>query len=122
MTADTLIRTAMRPDLAASFKEAAERWVELDDTARRMEELKSYHLYSWMKDLGDKPVAAAEREVKGSVDWKNLVERTVEARTAANHARVLMETVRAQIVVLQATRLWPQSLGEQLGEETERGE
>lgn len=76
------------------FRIVAKNWVELDGAARMLEETKSAVLSQKMKQLGDKPAAHAERDVKSSPEWEDFIKRMVDARTAANLAKVKMEYVR----------------------------
>lgn len=73
------------------FRIVAKNWVELDGAARMLEETKSAVLSQKMKQLGDKPAAHAERDVKASEEWHDFIRQMVEARTAANLARVKMK-------------------------------
>lgn len=76
------------------FRIVAKNWVELDGAARMLEETKTAVLAQKMKQLGDKPAAHAERDVKASEEWHDFIKQIVEARTAANLAKVKMEYVR----------------------------
>lgn len=84
------------------FRVVAKQWVELDGAARMFEETKTAVLSQKMKRLGDKPAAHAERDVKASEEWQDFIIRLVEARTAANLAKVKMEYVRMKFSEWQA--------------------
>lgn len=73
------------------FRIVAKQWVELDGAARLLEETKTAVLAQKMKSLGDMPAAHAEREVKASEEWHEFIKQMVDARTAANLARVKMK-------------------------------
>ena len=81
-----------------SFRVVAKDWVEKDSAASLLEETKSAVLAQRMKALGDMPVAHAEREVKASDEWSDFVVKMVNARTAANLAKVKMEFYRMKFM------------------------
>lgn len=70
------------------WREAAERWADLDSAARLLEETKSAVLSKWMVEEGDIPVSKAELRVKASDRWGEYVEKVVKARTAADKAKI----------------------------------
>lgn len=76
------------------YRLAAKQWVELDGAARMLEETKTAVLAQRKKALGDMPDSHAEREVKASEEWADFIKHLVEARTAANLAKVRMEWCR----------------------------
>lgn len=80
--------------ISEQFRLVAKDWVEKDSAANLLEETKSARLNQMMMALGDMPVSHAEREVKSSGDWTELVTSIVEARKAANLAKVKMEYIR----------------------------
>lgn len=80
--------------LSDQYRLAAKDWVDKDSAANLLEETKSAVLAQRMNALGDVPVSHAERSVKGSPEWLEFVTRMVEARTAANLARVKLEWLR----------------------------
>lgn len=73
------------------YRLAAKAWVELDGAARMLEECKTAVLSQKQKALGDIPAAHSEREVKASDEWMAFIKSMVDARTAANLARVRMK-------------------------------
>ena len=85
------------------FRIVAKQWVELDGAARLLEETKTAVLSQKMKQLGDKPAAHAERDVKASPEWIDFIEKMVKARTEANLARVKMDYVRMKFSEWQAS-------------------
>ncbi len=88
--------TQRRGEITERYRLAAERWVELDSAARLLEESKTAVLSQKMAAMGDMPVSRAETAVKASEAWESYIGRMVEARTAANHAKVQMEFLRMQ--------------------------
>lgn len=84
------------------YRLAAKQWVELEGAASLLEETKSAVLAQWMKALGDVPVSHAEREVKASPEWADFIKKMVDARTAANLAKVKMEFIRMRSMEWQA--------------------
>lgn len=90
-----------------TFRLAAKQWVELDGAARLLEETKTAVLAQKMKALGDMPTSHAEREVKASEEWQDFIRRMVEAKTAANLAKVKLEYIRMKFMeerAFEATR------------------
>lgn len=94
----------VNPNLPPSeqFRIAAKDWVQKDSAASLLEETKTAFLAQKMKALGDMPVAHAEREIKASVEWDEYVKGMVEARTAANLAKVKMEYYRMRFMEWQS--------------------
>lgn len=80
--------------LSEIWKEAADDWVDKDAAARLREETKSLRFSQRCQAQGDIPVNRAEQNVKASPDWYEEVLLDVSARTAANKARVLMESIK----------------------------
>lgn len=80
------------------YRVAAKAWVELDGAARLLEETKTAVLSQKMKALGDIPAAHSEREVKASEEWSAFIKGMVDARTAANLAKVRMEWTRMKFM------------------------
>jgi hypothetical protein len=76
------------------FRLAAKDWVEKERAASLLEETKSAVLSQRMAALGDIPVNKAERDVKASAEWLDYVTKMVEARGAANLAKVKLEFLR----------------------------
>jgi hypothetical protein len=77
-----------------TYRLVAKEWVEKDGTARMLEECKTAVLAQKMRALGDMPAAHAEREVKASQEWDEYIHKMVDARTAANLAKVKTEYYR----------------------------
>lgn len=80
--------------ISEQFRLAAKDWVDKDSAASILEETKSAVLSQRMAALGDMAVSKAEMTVKASADWREFVTSMVEARTAANLAKVKMEWLR----------------------------
>lgn len=80
--------------ISEQYRVAAKDWVDKDDAARLLEETKTAVLSQKMKALGDVPVAHAERDVKASQEWHDWIKDMVEARTAANLAKVKLEYIK----------------------------
>jgi len=76
------------------YRVVAEDWVEKEAAAALLEDVKSAVLAQSMAQLGDVPVAHAERTVKASDQWEDYVTKTVNARKAANHAKVQLEYIK----------------------------
>ena len=76
------------------YRLAAKDWVEKDAAAELLEHTKSAVLAQMMSRLGDVPVNRAERDVKASDEWEDFVVKMVEAKKAANLAKVRMEYLR----------------------------
>ena len=84
-------RQSATEDVAERFRVIAKAWAKSDGRARQLEEMKSAVLARRMKALGDKPIAAAERDVKASQEWADFLTEMVQARVQANTERGEME-------------------------------
>ncbi len=80
--------------LSEQFRLAAKDWVAKDSAASMLEETKSAVLSHRMLALGDIAVNRAELQVKGSAEWADFIAKMVDARTAANLAKVKLEWIR----------------------------
>jgi len=80
--------------LSEQFRLAAKDWVDKDAAANLLEETKSAVLSQRMAALGDMPVSRAELIVKASPEWAEFVTQMVDARKAANLAKVRVEWIR----------------------------
>ena len=67
-----------------------------------LEESKTAVLSQKMKALGDVPAAHAERDVKASDEWHAWIKTMVEAKTAANLAKVRLEYIRMRFAEHQS--------------------
>ncbi len=84
------------------FRVAAEDWVDKENAAQLLEDTKSIAMAQRQAQLGDIPVNRAEQMVKASPDWERYVKAIVEARTAANLAKVRMETEKLRFMENQS--------------------
>ena len=75
------------------YRLVAKDWVQKDGAARMLEDNKTTVLSQRMSELGKLPVSTAERTVKASPEWSEYIDRMVEARTAANLAKVKMKYI-----------------------------
>jgi len=76
------------------FRIVAKQWVDADAGASILEDTKSAVLSERMQALGDIPVSKAEAIVKASAEWRDHVEKMVNARKLANRLKVQMEYLR----------------------------
>jgi len=79
--------------ISEQYRLAAKSWVSLDCAANLLEETKSAVLAQMMARQGDMPVSRAEMNVKASPEWSDFVTKMVQAREAANLARVKLKWV-----------------------------
>lgn len=75
------------------YREAALDWVDKDAAARMLEECKTAFLEKKKTELGDMPDSHAERIVKASEEWRDYIKKMVNAKTAANRARVQLNYI-----------------------------
>lgn len=85
---------ASNQPISEQYRLVAKDWVDKDAAARLLEDSKTAVLALRMKNLGDMPAAHAEREVKGAQEWHEYIVKMVDARTAANLAKVKLEYIR----------------------------
>jgi|SRR6202035_5812541 len=85
------------------YRVAAKDWVEKESAASMLEEAKSAVLAQRMAMLGDIPVSHAERSVKASDEWGAYIRSMVDARKAANLAKVRMEYVKMRAMEEQSS-------------------
>ena len=93
--------------LSEQYRIAALDWVHLDSAARLQEECKTSVLSTMIKSLGDVPVTTAERDVKATPAWRDYIETMINARTAANKAKVKVRWIEmraAEYQSLEATK------------------
>lgn len=76
------------------YRLAALDWADKHNAASLLEETKTAVLAQRMKALGDVPAAHAERDVKASQEWAEFIKGMVNARYAANRAKVKLEYMR----------------------------
>jgi hypothetical protein len=98
MSDDDEITLKSNQPLSEQFRLLAKKWVALDAAASLLEETKSAQLSSLIaKLIGENPDLAhnaAERTVKASQEWQDIVAATVEARRKANLAKVAVEYIK----------------------------
>lgn len=75
------------------YREAALDWVDKDAAARMLEECKTAFLAKLKNESGESTDAAAERKVKVMPEWTDYIKRMVNAKTAANRAKVHLNYV-----------------------------
>lgn len=80
--------------ISEEYRIAAKEWVDAEKTAALYEETKTSVLSQMMMALGDMPVSKAEMRVKASDDWREFIEKMVEARAHANYSKVKLEWIR----------------------------
>jgi hypothetical protein len=85
-----------------SYRVAAKDWVAKDGAARLLEDSKSAVMAQRMAALGDMAVNKAEQTVKASEEWDAYIKVMVEARTAANLAKVKTEWCRMRFMEWQS--------------------
>lgn len=82
------------------YRQAALEWVDAEAAAELLEATKSAYLAERMAQqellAQDRSVsiAAAERSVKASPEWRDYVEKMVAARRHANRCKVQLEYIR----------------------------
>lgn len=83
--------------ISEEFRIAAKEWVELDKAARLLDELKTVTLAQMktnlMAERGEMADAKAERLAKSSKEWEEYIRAMVDAKGAANLARVKMQWI-----------------------------
>lgn len=88
--------------LSEQIGRAHRAWVDLDSAARVLEATKSAVFSQRVVALGDMPVSRAENIVRASPEWHDHVTKVEQARTAANHAKVKLEYLRAKLTEWQS--------------------
>lgn len=80
--------------ISTQFAQASYDWCQKTAAADLLEECKSATLSQRMLDYADEPLNRAEMKVKASDEWRDYLEKMVEARKAANIAKVKCEYLR----------------------------
>jgi hypothetical protein len=80
--------------LSEQFRIVAKKWVDRETAASLLEESKSAFLSKLMADLGDIPVSKAEMKIKASQEWRDYIEKMVDARSEASMLKVQLEYIR----------------------------
>lgn len=84
------------------YRMAGEDWADKEAAAQMLEDSKSSVMAQWQIELGDIPVNRAEQTVKASNRWRDYINDTVEARKAANKAKIYLESVKMRAMELHA--------------------
>lgn len=77
-------------------------WADLEAAASLLENCRSVFFAEWCVEAGDMPVNRAEQVVKAQPRWKKYNEQMVEARKAANVAKVRLESIKMRAMEQQA--------------------
>ena len=77
--------------ISEQFRRAAETWVDLEAAAKLLEDTKKPYFSELVNQQGDVPVNRAEHNVQSGRTWRDYIEKTSRARTAANKAWVQVE-------------------------------
>jgi hypothetical protein len=77
-----------------AYRVTAKSWVDAEAAASLLEETKSAVLARMMLAQGDMPVSRAEMNVKASDEWREFIQKMVEAREKAAFLKVKMEYIR----------------------------
>lgn len=80
--------------LSEQYAAIAEAWVDADAAANLLEDCKSAFLSQKMQLMAGQPLNRAEALVKSSPEWRDYIEKMVNARKQANLLKVQMETLR----------------------------
>lgn len=84
------------------YRLAAIDWVDKEAAATLLEDTKSSVMAQRQAMLGDIAVNKAEQIVKASRDWSDHIAKIVEARKAANLAKVNLEVIRMKFTEQQS--------------------
>lgn len=88
--------------LSELYRIAGEDWADKEAAAQILEDSKSSVMAQWQTELGDIPVNRAEQTVKASARWRGYIQDTVDARKAANLAKITLEVIRMRAMEYQA--------------------
>ena len=80
--------------ISEKFRIVAKGWAQKHAAASLLEETKTAVVAQMIGRQGDIPHNKAERMVKASDEWHSFIKGMVEAREAANLAKVQMEYIR----------------------------
>lgn len=84
------------------YREAGEDWADKEAAAQMLEDSKSSVMAQWQTELGDMPVNRAEQTIKASARWREYIMDAVNARQAANKAKINLEYVRMKAMEASA--------------------
>lgn len=80
--------------IADMYLEASNTWCDLENAASLLEDTKSIIFSQFVLKQQASSVAKAELLARTLPEWKEHVEKIVEARTAANKAKVKVEYLK----------------------------
>jgi len=89
--------------LSEEYRISALEWVDKDGAARMLDESKSVVFSQLVSKQGDIPVSRAEHAVRSSDEWKEYIEKMVQARTEANSSKVEMRFREMRFMERQST-------------------
>jgi hypothetical protein len=84
------------------YRIQGEIWCDAEAAATLLEDCKSAVMAQWQTELGDLPVNRAEQTVKASARWRSYIQDAVDARKAANLAKVRLEATKMKAMEYQA--------------------
>ena len=93
----------MTASFSEQFRITSKLWVDADAAANILEETKSAVLAEMMLAHADIAVNRAEMLTKASPQWKEHIEKMVNARSAANRLKVQLEYIRMRFSEQQST-------------------
>ena len=80
--------------LSEQYAEIGAQWVDADAAAEILEQVKSAFLSQRMQLMAGQPLNRAEAMVKSSPEWRDYIEKMVNARKRANLLKVQMDTIK----------------------------
>ena len=83
----------MSGNISEEYRVAAKHWVEADAAASLMEECKTPTLSQMMLATGADSVSRSEMLAKASPEWKEYIDKMVEARRKANLLKVQLKWI-----------------------------
>lgn len=100
------------------YRVAGEKWVELEAKAQFLEDSKSAIMAQKQAELGDIPVNKAEQTVKASPDWLEHIQAIVDARKAANLAKIRLDVAKMEFYESQSREASARAEMRMLGDTT----
>ena len=85
------------------YRLAGEDWADKYAAAQLLEESKSAVMAQKQAQWGDIPVNKAEQKVKSSREWVEYIENMVNARKAANLAKIKLEFLKMKFQEWQSS-------------------
>lgn len=80
--------------LSEEFRIAGNDWAEKEYIASLLEDTKSNIMAQKIATLGDMPINRAEQTIKATQEWLDYIKKIVDARKAANLAKINMEFMK----------------------------